>query len=282
MNEAPWLTVRQLSVTVAQGDSRRPLVEDVSFDVGPECVALVGGSGSGKSLTARALLNLVRPPLATTAAWRMMGELDLNALSTAQWNAVRGTRLALMLQDPRHSLNPVLAVGRQLDLALAVHARLTKAQRQERIFGLLRDVGFEDPRLVVHSFPHQLSGGMGQRVVLAMALLNEPKVLIADEPTSALDAESRDQVMALILQHVEVRRMGLLLISHDLNLVARHATRVLVMYRGRVVDRGTAAAITQSEHPYTRALWRGKPTGRTHGSLLPVFADEESRPGAAR
>ena len=271
MGDAVLLTAERLSVTLRSRALNRALVEDVSFEVGPECVALVGESGSGKSLTSRALMNLIRPPLHVAATQLRMGDLDLNNLSPSEWNTIRGRRLGLMLQDPRHSLNPVLNVGRQLDLALSVHARWGRARRQERIAGLLRDVGFEDPGSVLRSYPHQLSGGMGQRVVLAMALLNDPDVLIADEPTSALDGELREQVMALILRHVQERRMGLLLISHDLNLVSRHAARILVMHRGRIVDHGTGADIARSGHPYTRALWGGRPSGRTYGSVLPVF-----------
>jgi peptide/nickel transport system ATP-binding protein len=175
-----------------------------------------------------------------------------------------------MLQDPRHSLNPVLRVGRQLDMALRVHRRLSAAQRREHIATTLESVGLTQLQRVLDAHPHQISGGMGQRVVLAMMLLNDPQVLIADEPTSALDVELRDQVMELILQHVRTRHMGLLLISHDLQMVARHADRALVLYRGQIVDQGPAAALAHSLHPYTRALWACRPTGRTYGTVLPV------------
>jgi peptide/nickel transport system ATP-binding protein len=248
----------------------RTIVQDVSFDLPAECVALVGESGSGKSLTARALMGLLRPPLTAQATHLRLGEVDLQRCTPTEWNRLRGARLALMLQDPRHSLNPVLKIGRQLHLALELHASLPARARHERIAAMLEAVGLTQVNRVLTAYPHQISGGMGQRVVLAMMLLNDPQILIADEPTSALDAGLRDQVMELILQHVHTRRMGLLLISHDLQLVARYANRALVMYRGRIVDEGLAADLPRSSHPYTRALWASRPSGQTHGTVLPV------------
>jgi peptide/nickel transport system ATP-binding protein len=269
--DAPLLSVSNLSVRLADRERPRTIVHEVSFDLGVECVALVGESGSGKSLTARAVLGLLRPPLAAQATRLQLGDVDLQRCSATQWNRLRGTRLSLMLQDPRHSLNPVLKVERQLELALAVHQRLPAGQRRERIAAMLEAVGLTQLKRVLASYPHQISGGMGQRVVLAMMLLNDPQVLIADEPTSALDAALREQVMELIRRHVQTRRMGLLLISHDLQLVAHHADRALVMYRGRIVDQGPAADLPHSSHPYTHALWAGRPSGRTYGTVLPVL-----------
>jgi peptide/nickel transport system ATP-binding protein len=271
MPDDALLSVSHLSVRLA--DRKRPytILPDLSFDLGSECVALVGESGSGKSLTARAVLNLLEPSLAAQAAHLRLGEVDLQRCSTTEWNRLRGARLSLMLQDPHHSLNPVLCVGRQLDLALRVHQRLPAAERRERIANMLEAVGLTQLQQVLSAYPHQLSGGMGQRVVLAMMLMNNPHVLIADEPTSALDVALREQVMELIIGHVRTRSMGLLLISHDLQMVARHADRALVMYRGRIVDQRPAAELASSSHPYTRALWASRPSGRTHGTVLPVF-----------
>jgi peptide/nickel transport system ATP-binding protein len=265
------LSVDNLSVRVARRDPPHTIVQDVSFELGSECLALVGESGSGKSLTARAVLGLLQSPLEARAARMQLGEVDLQRCSNTQWNRLRGARLSLMLQDPRHSLNPVLTVGRQLDLALQMHQRLPAGERRERIAALLEAVGLTQLQRLLASYPHQISGGMGQRVVLAMMLLNDPQVLIADEPTSALDANLREQVMELIRQQIQTRRMGLLLISHDLQMVARHADRALVMYRGRIVDQGPAAELPNSSHPYTRALWACHPSGRTYGTVLPVM-----------
>ncbi|HEY0341018.1 MAG TPA: ABC transporter ATP-binding protein [Steroidobacteraceae bacterium] len=271
MPDTPLLSVSNLSVHLADRERPRTIVEQVSFDLGAECVALVGESGSGKSLTARALLGLLRPPLVAQATHLQLGEVDLQRCSATQWNRLRGTRLSLMLQDPRHSLNPVLNIERQLELALGVHQRLPAGQRRERIAAMLEAVGLTQLRQVLAAYPHQISGGMGQRVVLAMMLLNDPQVLIADEPTSALDAALREQVMELIRHHVQTRRMGLLLISHDLQLVAHYADRALVMHRGRIVDQVRAADLPHSLHPYTHALWAGRPSGRTYGTVLPVL-----------
>jgi peptide/nickel transport system ATP-binding protein len=271
MPDEPLLSVSHLSVRLADHKRSYTILQDLSFDLGSECVALVGESGSGKSLTARAVLGLLEPPLAAQAAHLRLGKVDLQRCSTTEWNRLRGARLSLMLQDPRHSLNPVLRIGRQLDLALRVHQRLSAAERRERIAATLEAVGLTQLRRLQTAYPHQISGGMGQRVVLAMMLLNNPQVLIADEPTSALDAALREQVMELIRRHVQTRRMGLLLISHDLQMVARHADRALVMYRGRIIDQGPAADLARSSHPYTRALWTSRPSGRTYGTVLPVL-----------
>jgi peptide/nickel transport system ATP-binding protein len=265
------LSVSHLSVRLTDRKRSHTIIPDLSFDLGSECVALVGESGSGKSLTARAVLGLLEPPLTAQAAHLRLGDVDLQRCSTPEWNRLRGSRLSLMLQDPRHSLNPVLRVGRQLDLALRMHQRLPAAERRERIATMLEAVGLTQLQRVLTAYPHQLSGGMGQRVVLAMMLLNDPQVLIADEPTSALDAALREQVMELIHAHIRTRRMGLVLISHDLQMVARHADRALVMYQGRIVDQAPAAELSRSSHPYTRALWACRPSGRTYGSVLPLF-----------
>jgi peptide/nickel transport system ATP-binding protein len=248
------------------------LVDGISFDVGTERVALVGESGSGKSLTARAILGLVRRPLEVTADRLAFEGRDLTSMSAPQWAALRGTGLALILQDPRHALNPVLTIERQMDEMLRIHRRvMPAAERRDRVLEMLQSVGLADSRRVLGSFAHELSGGMGQRVMLAMMLINGPRLLVADEPTSALDIALRDQVLELIASLVETRRMGLLLISHDLQQVAKHCERVLVMYRGRIVDRSAASEVAQSAHPYTRMLWSCRPNGRTYGSLLPVI-----------
>jgi peptide/nickel transport system ATP-binding protein len=270
--DAPLLSVEKLSVRTAAGAGGRVLVDGISFDVGTERVALVGESGSGKSLTARAIMGLLRRPLEVTADRLQFEGRDLTSMSARQWTALRGTGLALILQDPRHALNPVLTVERQMDEVLKIHRReMASAERRDRILEMIQSVGLADPRRVLGSYAHELSGGMGQRVMLAMMLINGPRLLVADEPTSALDIALRDQVLELIASLVETRRMGLLLISHDLQQVAKHCERVLVMYRGRIVDRHAAADVAQSDHPYTRMLWSCRPSGRTYGSLLPVI-----------
>lgn len=276
MNEHAVLSVSRLSIRSSGDEASRDggeriLVDSISFDVGAERVALVGESGSGKSLTARALMGLLRHPLAVSAERLRFADQDLTGFTARQWSGLRGSGMALVLQDPRHALNPVLTVGRQLDETLRIHRRMTAGERRERIHDMLNAVGLSERQRVLGAYPQQLSGGMGQRVMLAMMLINGPRLLIADEPTSALDVDLRDQILDLITRLVETRRMGLLLISHDLQQVARYCERVLVMYRGRIVDQGPAADLGNSRHPYTRTLWSCRPSGRTHGTQLPVL-----------
>jgi peptide/nickel transport system ATP-binding protein len=280
MVEDTLLSVRRLSVRVRKGRDVRTLVDSISFDIRPERVALVGESGSGKSVTARALLGLLRKPLEVHAERLQFDGRDLGALTPAEWAKERGASLALVVQDPRHALNPVLRVGRQLDETLRIHQRIGAGERQLRITGMLDAVGLSAAR-VLGLYPHQLSGGMAQRAMLAMMLINGPRLLIADEPTSALDAELRDQTLELMSALVDSRRMGLLLISHDLRQVARYCDRVLVMYRGRIVDARSAAELADSPHPYTRLLWSCKPSAATRGTLLPTAADWDAEPGDA-
>jgi peptide/nickel transport system ATP-binding protein len=264
----PLLRVEELTIRTGSGAT---LVDSLTFDLRAERVALVGESGSGKSLTARAVLGLVRPPLSVTAARLELDAFDLRAASAPEWARLRGSMVSLMLQDPRFSLNPVIRVGRQLDEIMTLHGKATAATRRDRIRDMLSAVGLDATRRILDAYPHQLSGGMGQRAMLAMMLINGPRLLIADEPTSALDAGLRDQVLELMMNLVEKRRMGLLLISHDLPQVARYCERVLVMYQGRIVDRCSAASLAQASHPYTRTLWNCRPSGRTYGTELPVL-----------
>ncbi|GFZ68443.1 peptide ABC transporter ATP-binding protein [Pseudomonas amygdali pv. tabaci str. ATCC 11528] len=244
------------------------VVKGIDFTVGTEKVALVGESGSGKSLTARALLGLVARPGQVTAEHMSLAGDDLRSLTAKQWQGLRGTRLSLVLQDPRYSLNPVLRVGIQVEEALVLHTRLGRRERREKVLDMLEAVGLPNPLALYDSYPHELSGGMGQRVMLAAMLINDPRLLIADEPTSALDSGLRDQILELILGLVEQRNMGLLLISHDLPLVAKYCDRALVMYRGRIVDRCNAAELATASNPYTQTLWRCQPSALTYGQAL--------------
>ena len=270
MAEQPLLRVEQLEVhRVDKRDA--PLVGPLSFDIARGATGLVGESGSGKSLTARSLLNLLPPNLQARSQQMRFGERDLSTLNQRAWQAVRGAEIALVMQDPRHALNPRLTVGEQIDEALRLHTRMRATQRRERVLQVMDEVGLPQPAQLLKHYPHQLSGGMGQRVMLAIALVNRPRLLIADEPTSALDARLRDQVLELIMRLVNAHGMGLLLISHDLPLVARHCQQVLVMYRGQCVDRCTADMLDQATSPYTQALWNCRPNGHTYGQPLPVF-----------
>jgi peptide/nickel transport system ATP-binding protein len=245
------------------------VVNNLSFTLGNERLALVGESGSGKSMSARALMGLVRKPgIVSANRLNVLGN-DLLTLNARRWQALRGNGIAMVLQDPRYALNPVKSVAAQLDEALTLHQRLPRPERAARIHDILRAVGLSEN--VLSRYPGELSGGMGQRVMIAMALINNPQVLIADEPTSALDARLRNQILELLVQQCEERQMAMLLISHDLPLVAEHCDRVLVMYQGEKVDEMTAGRLPQATHPYTRTLWTCRPDAHTYGQMLPTL-----------
>lgn len=245
------------------------VVNNLSFTLGNERLALVGESGSGKSMSARALMGLVRKPgIVSANRLNVLGN-DLLTLSTRRWQALRGNGIAMVLQDPRYALNPAKNVAAQLDEALTLHQRLPRAERLARIHDIIRAVGLNEH--VLQRYPGELSGGMGQRVMIAMALINNPQVLIADEPTSALDARLRNQILELLVQQCEARQMAMLLISHDLPLVAEHCDRVLVMYQGEKVDEMAASLLPQATHPYTRTLWTCRPKASTFGQMLPTL-----------
>ncbi|MCK7357003.1 ABC transporter ATP-binding protein [Enterobacter roggenkampii] len=245
------------------------VVNNLSFTLGNERLALVGESGSGKSMSARALMGLVRKPgIVSANRLNVLGN-DLLTLSTRRWQALRGNGIAMVLQDPRYALNPARNVAAQLDEALTLHQRLPRSERRERMHEIIRAVGLNEH--VLQRYPGELSGGMGQRVMIAMALINNPQVLIADEPTSALDARLRNQILELLVQQCEERQMAMLLISHDLPLVAEHCDRVLVMYQGEKVDEMAANRLSQATHPYTRTLWTCRPNASTFGQMLPTL-----------
>lgn len=247
------------------------LVKSLSFSVGKERVAMVGESGSGKSLTARALMGLLPHPCAMRANQLTLGEQNLLTLNERQWNALRGNRVSMVMQDPKHALNPARPIGWQVEEPLRLHTRLGRKERQEKVLDMLNAVGLPDPKRLCGQYPHQLSGGMGQRVMLAIALINDPQWLIADEPTSALDFDMREQVLGLIERLVEQRNMGLILISHDLQQVSHFCERVLVMYKGDLLDELPADQLAHATHPYTQTLWSCRPGKLTHGKRLPVL-----------
>ena len=229
------------------------VVDNVSFTLGNERLALVGESGSGKSMTARALMGLVRKPGIVSAERLEVLGRDVLTLSARGWRELRGNDIAMVLQDPRYALNPVQSIQTQLEEALTLHQRLSRRGRAEAVKDAIAAVGLDLP--VLSRYPGELSGGMGQRVMIALALLNNPKVLIADEPTSALDARLRKPDPQAAGGQCAQRQMAMLLISHDLPLVAAHCDRVLVMYRG---DRSTRCQRERYRRRRTlilRTLW---------------------------
>lgn len=229
-------------------------VKGVSFSIGTEKLGIVGESGSGKSLTARSILKLL-PARAQMSADRLSFDgIDIQRASEADMRQIRGKRAGLIMQDPKYSLNPVISVGAQIAETWRTHRGGSRKEAVEATLDLLDQVKIRDPRRVADAYPMELSGGMGQRVMIAMMLAPNPELLIADEPTSALDVSVQADILRLLENLVATRGMSLLLISHDLPLVSRFCDRVLVMYSGRVVEELKASDLTQARHPYTRGL----------------------------
>lgn len=261
------LRVENLSVTypTRQGPSR--VVRDVSFTLGRERLGIVGESGSGKSQTGRAILGLTPAPGHAIADRLEFDGIDLRSASHKQWRALRGARISMVMQDPKYSLNPVMTIGRQLAEA-ARRVASSRADARDRAVAMLQAVQIHDPARVMAAYPHELSGGMGQRAMIAMMLITEPDLLIADEPTSALDVTVQIEVLRILDDLVTSRGMGLIFISHDLRLVSSFCDRVLVMYAGRVVEELRASELSQAEHPYTRGLMGCLP--RIEGGVRPL------------
>ncbi|MBL8669090.1 MAG: ABC transporter ATP-binding protein [Alphaproteobacteria bacterium] len=234
-------------------------VRGVSFSVGREKVAIVGESGSGKSMTGRAIIGAV-PRTGTVTAKRLAFDgMDLLALPPARRRALAGRRIAMVLQDPKFSLNPVMRVGEQIAEGFRVHGIARGAEARDRALAMLEAVRIRDPGRVYRAYPHELSGGMGQRAMIAMMLAPGPDLLIADEPTSALDVTVQAQVLAIIDDLVSRSGMGLIFISHDLDLVARFCDRVIVMLAGRIVESVAASDLRRVSHPYAQGLLRCVP-----------------------
>ncbi|WP_241591690.1 ABC transporter ATP-binding protein [Rosenbergiella epipactidis] len=267
-NTSPFIIADRLTIGLPEG---RPLVDGISFEIGKERVALVGESGSGKSLTARSLMGLLAPSLSLNASQLSLAGNDLRHLKPSQWQSLRGGKVAMVMQDPKYALNPSKTIGWQVEEPLLLHRKLSRRQRQEKVLAMLEAVGLANPHQLIKRYPNQLSGGMGQRIMLAIALITDPEFLIADEPTSALDHAMRDQVLSLIQDLVAQRDMGLLLISHDLQQVADHCQRVMVMYQGKILDRLAAKDLPQATHPYTQTLWACRPSLATKGKRLPTL-----------
>ncbi|MBY5973151.1 ABC transporter ATP-binding protein [Ferrimonas balearica] len=270
--QAPLLEVENLRVSFATPTGPVEVVKGLSFNLGrEERLGIVGESGSGKSMTGRAILRLIRAPGRQTADVLRFDGLDLAAQSARQMRGIRGARISMIMQDPKFSLNPVMTIGEQIAEALKVHERLPRRDLQARVIEMLTSVRINDPERVAQMYPHEVSGGMGQRVMIAMMLIPRPQLLIADEPTSALDVSVQAQVLDLIEELVTGNGMGLILISHDLNLVARYCDRILVMNAGRVVESCAAADLHKAQHPYTQGLLAAQPRMQETREELPVL-----------
>lgn len=234
-------------------------VRSVSFSLGKERLGIVGESGSGKSMTGRAILRLIRPPGIVSADRMDLQGVDLLGRSEKQMRKVRGEQISMIMQDPKFSLNPVMRVGAQISEAYRLHTKASKADAKAKTLEMLEAVAIRDPERVYTMYPHEVSGGMGQRIMIAMMLIPDPKIMIADEPTSALDVSVQMQVLEIMDRLVVERGMGLIFISHDLNLVSSFCDRVLIMYAGRVVETIAANRLHQAQHPYTQGLLNSLP-----------------------
>lgn len=265
------LTVEDLCVEFRNAGKATLAVRDVSFTLGREKLAIVGESGSGKSTVGRSLLRLHPPMARVTAKTLRFGDIDLLGATERQIQAIRGRRMSMIMQDPKYSLNPVVKVGEQIAEAYLAHHRVPHREARERTLDMLAKVHIRDPQRVYDLYPHEVSGGMGQRIMIAMMVITDPQVIIADEPTSALDVSVRRQVLNVLEELVSERDLGLIFISHDLNLVRQFCDRVLVMYAGRVVESIAAADLERATHPYTRGLLAALPSLDHPRATLPVL-----------
>ena len=254
------LDVRDLRVTIPTAARDVEAVRGISFEVRADRLGIVGESGSGKSVTGRALLGLAPPGARVRAERLRFGDIDLLALDDPAFERVRGRRVAMVLQDPRFSLNPVMSVGEQLDEVSLLHAACTATQARARSLEMLDAVHIRDGARVCGLYPHELSGGMGQRVMIAMMLAADPELLIADEATSALDVRTQIEVLAVLDELIRTRSLGLVFISHDLRLVRSFCDRVAVMSHGEIVEQGPVSLLDAPSHPYTRRLLAAAPT----------------------
>ena len=251
----PLLVVDDLRVAFPDRDgTMREAVRGVSFTLGRERLGIVGESGAGKSQTGRAILGLTAPEGRVGARRLAFDGIDLLRCPERERRELRGGRIAMVLQDPKFALNPVLPVGDQIVETLRAHQPVAAPEARRRALAALEAVHIDDPARMYRLYPHEVSGGMGQRAMIAMMLIADPDLLIADEPTSALDVTVQLQVLGILDELVSRRGMGLIFVSHDLRLVSTFCDRILVMYAGRVVEEVDAGSLGAARHPYTRGL----------------------------
>ena len=265
------LTVENLKVRYPTRTGVIDAVRGVSFTLGRERLGIVGESGSGKSQTGRAIMGLTPPHGLVTADRLNFSGIDLLSISARERRSLRGKRIAMVLQDPKYSLDPVMTIGRQITETLRTHEKVSKAEARDRAMAMLEAVQIRDPGRVYGLHPHEVSGGMGQRVMIAMMLIAGPELLIADEPTSALDVTVQLDVLRIMDKLVSERGMGLIFVSHDLRLVSSFCDRVIVMYAGKVVEELKASELNNAQHPYTRGLLNCMPVIGENRHPLPVL-----------
>ncbi|MBZ5760680.1 MULTISPECIES: ABC transporter ATP-binding protein [Rhizobium] len=265
------LTVDNLKVSYPTRTGVIEAVRGVSFTLGRERLGIVGESGSGKSQTGRAIMGLTQSHGIVTADALNFNGIDLLKASSKERRALRGKRIAMVLQDPKYSLDPVMTIGKQVCETLRTHERVSKAEARDRALAMLEAVQIREPQRVFDLHPHEVSGGMGQRVMIAMMLIAGPELLIADEPTSALDVTVQLDVLRIMDKLVSERGMGLIFVSHDLRLVSSFCDRVIVMYAGKIVEELPASELRNAQHPYTRGLLNCMPVIGEDRHPLPVL-----------
>ncbi len=252
------LDVRNLRVSYQSQRGRVDAIHNVSFTLGCEKVGIVGESGSGKSTLGRTIMGVL-PESAHTDGQILFNDENLLTLPEPRMREIRGGGISMILQDPKFSLNPVMRVGDQISEAFLAHSRSDKTSAKQQSLELMESVRIRNPERVYKLYPHEISGGMGQRIMIAMMLVAGPRLVIADEPTSALDVTVRMEVLSVLDEMVSRRHVGLLFISHDLNLVAKFCDRVLIMYAGCIVDACRSSELRDSRHPYTQGLFASLP-----------------------
>lgn len=280
MTGAPLLEVEDLHVAFDTPKGRVEAVRGVSFSLGREKLGVVGESGSGKSQTGRAIMGLLDHRATVRARTLRFDGVDLLTAPQRVMRRIRGARISMILQDPKYSLNPVMTVGRQIAEAIRIHRRTSRREAADRALAMLRAVRIREPERVMNAYPHELSGGMGQRVMIAMMMAPEPDILIADEPTSALDVTVSLQVLAILDDVVRKTGAGLIFISHDLNLVSSFTDRVLIMYAGRIMETCEAKRLSEATHPYTQGLLSCLPRIDRPAGILPVLQRDPAWRGA--
>ena len=265
----PLLSVENLSVTFNTPKGIVEAVRGVSFDVGQERLGIVGESGSGKSQTGRAILGLT--PGKIDAGRIEFDGINLRDAPDRILRDIRGRRISMIMKDPRYSLNPVMTVGWQIAEAYRVHTNASRRDAKRRALDMLKTVRIREPQKVYGLYPHQVSGGMGQRIMIAMMLIPGPDLIIADEPTSALDVTVQLQILAILDDMVRDGGMGLILISHDLQLVSSFCDRIVVMYGGQIMEVLDSGNLDQARHPYTRGMLNCLPDIDKQQEILPVL-----------
>jgi peptide/nickel transport system ATP-binding protein len=283
MSAGPILSVRDLSVGVARDDGYRPIVDGVSFDLAPgEILGLVGESGSGKSVTCRALMRLLPGTRLgiTGGSIRLEGQ-ELTGLDEAAMRKVRGGAIGMIFQNPSSHLDPVMTIGDQIAETIRFHQGVSRREARGQAVEVLRQVGIPDPAARAGSYPHEFSGGMRQRAMIAVALACGPRVLIADEPTTALDVTVQAQILRLLMELRDRNGLSIIFITHDLGVVAQTCDSIAVMYGGRLAEMGPKREVIRNpRHPYTAGLIRCQPGSAAEGKYLETIAGQPPAPDA--